>query len=47
LAFNVLHGVTSQKIVPFITTAARTSNPTKTPTDENQNCVNKGIGRKN
>jgi hypothetical protein len=29
LTFNGLHGVISQKIVLFITTAVRTSNPTK------------------
>jgi hypothetical protein len=28
LAFNGLHGVISQKIVIFITTVVRTSNPT-------------------
>jgi hypothetical protein len=29
LTFNGLHGVISQKIVLFITTAVRTSNPTR------------------
>jgi hypothetical protein len=28
LTFNGLHGLVSQKIEPFITTAVRTSNPT-------------------
>jgi hypothetical protein len=32
LIFNGLHGVIFQKIVPFITTAVRTSNPTCTNT---------------
>jgi hypothetical protein len=29
LTFNGLHGIISQKIVLFITTAVRTANPTK------------------